>query len=62
MATEHKAASRRTASGRRLRGRMVGIAVKVTAGGLICGLAMCLPVGSAQAVPSHTAHPVIIVK
>jgi hypothetical protein len=38
------------------------MAVKVGTGGLICGLVMCLPVGSAQADNGHHTHPVVVVK
>jgi len=61
MAKEQMAALRRRAGGRSLRARLVSMAVKVATGGLICGLVMCLPVGSAQADNNHHAHPVVVV-
>ena len=65
MAKQQMAALRRTAGGRPLRARLVSMAVQVATGGLICGLVMCLPVGSAQADNghhAHPAHPVVVVK
>jgi hypothetical protein len=62
MAKKQTAALRRTAGGRPLRARLVSMGVKVATGGLICGLVMCLPVGAAQAVNGHHAHPVTVVK
>jgi len=62
MARKQPAAPRGTMGGRLLRARLVSIAVKVTVGGLVCGLVMCVPVGAAQAVTAQHAQPVTVTK